>query len=275
MLRRDRLLLLTVFLACSVAALAKPTEGTLRFDLYKGYLVVVHGSAGPVKGLNFLLDTGTNPTMLDARLAAKLHLERTPANVRVVSGNAQAERAIVPELIMGPVEKTDVPVYIGDLSFLQNALPIQIDGLIGLDTLGENAFLIDYVSREIHFGALPVMPYSVSLGMAGGLAIVSAEVNNIPRRLLVDTGASSLTLFAPRDGAPRSLQVSQSIGKFVHKDVRLRSLKLGTTDFGREPASVVVGEWQDSAFDGLVSPPMLGMRRVTFDLGRGVMGFSL
>jgi hypothetical protein len=56
--------------------------------------------------------------------------------------------------------------------------------------------------------------------------------------------------------------------------VTVRSLKLGDTDFGREQASVVLGKWQGHAFDGLVSPAMLGMRRVAFDLGRGVMGFS-
>jgi hypothetical protein len=275
MLSRNRLLLFAVFLAWSVAAFAKPAEGTLRFNLYRGYLVVIRGSAGPVKGLNFLLDTGTNPTMLDVGLAAKLHLDRTPANVRVVGGNVRAERAVAPKLALGPVEKMNVPVFVADLSFFQQALPVPIDGVIGLDTLGNNAFLIDYDSREIHFGAFPVMPYYISLGEAGGLAVVSAEVNNIPRRLLVDTGASALTLFAPSDGGAKSVKVSQPIGTFVHKDVTLHSLKLGTTDFGREQASVVTGEWQGYAFDGLVSPAMLGMRKVSFDLGRGVMGFSL
>ena len=274
MLRRNHLLLLLVFLACTLAAFAKPTEGTVRFDLYRGYLVVVHGSAGPVKDLNFLLDTGTNPTMLDARLAARLHLEQTPASVRVVGGNVQAERAVAPDLVIGPLERANVPVFVADLSFFKSALPVPIDGVIGLDTLGADAFLIDYVSREIHFGALPVMPYSVSLGANGGLAVVNAEVNNVPRRLLVDTGASSLTLFAPSDHAAWDLKVSQPIGQFVHKDVTVRSVKLGTTEFGREQASIVVGEWQGYAFDGLVSPAMLGMRRVAFDLGRGVMGFS-
>jgi predicted aspartyl protease len=274
MLNRNRLVTFAFFFACSVAALAKPTEGALRFDLYRGYLVVVHGSAGPLKGLNFLLDTGTNPSMLDKRIAAKLHLERTPANVRVVGGNVQAERAVAPELVLGPVERSGVPVFVADLSFFQDALPVPIDGVIGLDTLGDTAFLIDYVAREIHFGALPVMPYSLPLHATGGLAVVSAEVNSIPRRLLVDTGASSLTLFAPNDAAARAVKVSERIGQFTHKDVTLHSVKLGSTDFGPEQASVVVGEWQGYAFDGLVSPAMLGMRRVSFDLGRGVLGFS-
>ena len=274
MLRSGRLLVIAVLLACSLAAFAKPTDGSVRFDLYRGYLVVVRGSAGPLKGLNFLLDTGTNPTMLDSRVAAKLHLQQTPANVRVVGGNVQAESALAPELALGPVDRVDVPVFVADLSFFQNAIAVRIDGVIGLDTIGESAFLIDYVSRKIHFGALPLMPYSVSMKEAGGLAVVSAEVNNIPRRLLVDTGASALTLFAPSAGA-RSVRVSQSIGSFDHKDVMLESVKLGANNFGREQAAVVVGEWQGYAFDGLVSPAMLGMRRVSFDLERGVMGFSL
>lgn len=272
---RNRFLLFALLLASAVAAFAESSSETMPFRLYRGYLVVVHGSAGPFKDLNLLLDTGTNPTMLDLRLASKLNLERVPADVRVVGGNVHAERAVVPKLTIGPVEKADVPVFVADLSFFQDAIPVPIDGVIGLDTLANRTFLIDYETRQIHFGALPALHYSISIQQPGGLAVISAEVNNIPRRLLVDTGASSLTLFAPSANQARSVKVSQPIGSFIHKDVILHHLKVGSTDFGPKQASIVTGDWQGYTFDGLVSPAMLGMRRVCFDLSRGVMSFSL
>ena len=274
MFRRLPSLLLLVLFAQTLYGFAKPADGTLRFELYQGYLMVVHGSAGPLKGLNFLLDTGASPSVLDTRLASRLHLERSPARVRVVGGMAEAEVAIASDLVLGPVERARLPVQIEDLSFLQKALPVRIDGIVGLDTLGQSSFVIDYVAREIHFGAYSRMPFSVPLRFKGGLAVVEVEVNRVRAQLMVDTGASALTLFARGTGTVKDLKVSQSIGEFTHKEVTLRSLRLGGTEFGQEPASVVLGEPQGSDFDGLVSPAVLGMRRVAFDLDRSILEFS-
>ena len=55
----------------------------------------------------------------------------------------------------------------------------------------------------------------------------------------------------------------------------LPNLRLGETEFGKEPAFLVPsrgGGVQD--FDGLVSPAALGITKMTFDLGRGVLTFS-
>jgi hypothetical protein len=119
-------------------------EGTVSFDLYHGYLIVARGSAGPLKGLTFLLDTGASPTVLDPRLARKLHLEQFPASISVLGGSVQAEMAIVPSLNFGPMQRDNISVLIEDLSFLQKALPVRVDGVIGLDVLGQSAFVIDY-----------------------------------------------------------------------------------------------------------------------------------
>ncbi len=168
---------------------------TVSFELYRDYLIVVRGSAGPLKGLNFLLDTGATPSVLDPSLARKLHLNTTPTDIAVLSGNVQGRTATVPTLQFGPIQKDNLPVLIEDLSFLQKALPVQIDGMIGLDVLGQNTFVIDYASREIRFGPAPAMPGSIPLQMKEGLAIVDATVNHTPVHLLLDTGAPSLILF--------------------------------------------------------------------------------
>src|SRR6202021_4344387 len=78
---------------------------TVHFDLYRDYLIVVRGSAGPLKGLNFLLDTGASPTVLDRRVAQKLHLEERPTNVAVLNGSVTAGRTILPNLELGPIRK--------------------------------------------------------------------------------------------------------------------------------------------------------------------------
>jgi predicted aspartyl protease len=259
-----------------------PVEGTVKFDLYQDYLMVARGSAGTLKGLTFLIDTGASPSVLDPRLAEKLHLMQSPAALAVIGGSVQAGTAIVPSLNLGPISRENVPVLIEDLSFFRKALPVRIDAVIGLDVLGQSAFVIDYGARQIRFGAHAVFPVSIPLRMVEGLPMVDAEVNDIPAHMLVDTGASSLLLFArSMPGPVKEVKISTEqrppdrIGDFVHKQVSLHSLKLGQAEFLLPPACVV----QDAshvgrAFDGLISPAALGMRRVAIDLARGELSFS-
>ena len=261
------------------ASPAQPVEGTLRFDLYRNYLIVVQGSAGPLKGLTFVIDTGASPSILDPRVAQKLQLQQSPASVHVVGGSVQAGTAIAPSLALGPIAKENVPVMIEDLSFYGKALPLRVDGVIGMDVLGQGAFVIDYGAGKIHFGVQAGFPDFIPLQLAQGLAFVDVEVNKVPARMLVDTGAASVLFFSRgAQGAVKELKVStkppsaHSIGEFARKQVSLQSFKLGQTEFKQTPADVV--QDPSHSFDGIISPVALGMRRVAIDLARGKMAFS-
>jgi predicted aspartyl protease len=255
---------------------------TVHFDLYRDYLIVVRGSAGPLKGLNFLLDTGASPAVLDRRVAEKLQLNQQPASMAVLGGSVQASLATVPSLEVGPVRRDNLNVVVEDLSFFQKAFPVRIDAVVGLDVLGQSAFEIDYAAREIRFGAVPPLKNSLPLRLQAGLPLVDAQLNHLPVHLLLDTGASALILFqpfTPRSAAP--MRVSEvrptpgTIGEFERKQVWLDSLRLGEAEFGKEPAFLVKGaEGGTQNFDGLISPAMLGITKLFIDLGRGVVSFS-
>ena len=258
------------------------TEGTVGFNLYWRYLIVAQGSAGPLKGLNFLLDTGASRTVLDPRVARKLHLEEQPASIVVAGGSVQAAWATLPSLSFGPLQKENVSVQIVDLSFIQKSLPVRVDGILGLDVLGQSPFVIDYVSRKIHFGASLALPNAIPLHVSNGLPIVDGEVNGVAASLLLDTGAPSLILFARNIAGPvAGLKVStaerspENIGEVDHKQVQVHSLRLGETEFGKESFSVVSdGRPAGYSFDGLLSPAALGVTKVAIDLGRGQVAFS-
>ena len=257
-------------------------QTTVRFDLYRDYLIVARGTAGPLKGLNFLLDTGAIPTVLDPRIARKLHLEERPASIAVLGGRVQGGQAVVPSLEFGPIQRHDLSVLVEDLSFLEKALPVRIDAMIGLDVLGQSSFVIDYTSRAIHFGPAPPLAISIPLQVKEGLAIVDAEVNHVPLRLLVDTGASSLIIFETK--MPRAVlkmkisdvqRSTNMIGDFERNQVWLHSLRLGEAELGKEPAFLVHNNNEAGQdFDGLMSPVALGITRVAVDLERGVLAFS-
>jgi predicted aspartyl protease len=272
-------------LSVALEPVARGTGGgptTVGFDLYRGYVIVVRGSAGPLKDLNFLLDTGASPTVLDRRLAQKLYLDEQPGVLAGLNGRAAAGRAVVPTLQFGPMRRDNLPIVIEDLTFFDKALPVRIDAVIGLDVVGQGAFEIDYSSHRINFGPISPLKNSLHFRMSDGLPLVDAELNQTPVHLLLDTGASSLILFEPKVPTPASpVNISAAqhstnmIGEFERKQVRLRSLTLGKAEFRQEPAFLVRTRGDATEdFDGLVSPALLGATKVVIDLDHGVVAFS-
>jgi hypothetical protein len=53
---------------------AKPKRHEIPFQTYRDYLIVVQGSLGHNRTLNFIIDTGTDRTVIDSRVAQKLHM---------------------------------------------------------------------------------------------------------------------------------------------------------------------------------------------------------
>jgi predicted aspartyl protease len=275
-MRSHRWLIFLGVLALAVNPYAMGYDGqTVRFHLYGNYLVVAKGSVGSLKGLNFLVDTGTSPAVVDQHLAHKLHLQEQSVNVAVIGGSVPGGESVVPSLAFGPLRKDHLPVLVEDLSFFEKTFGVQIDAVIGLDVLGQSPFVIDYRSHEIHFGFFPALATSLLFHVEEGLPIVNGELDHVSARLLFDTGASSLILFgAPRD-LRQPMKISVTIGEFERKRVSLQSLKLGDAEFGRESAFLV--ERRSAAnrdFDGLMSPAALGITKVAIDQGRGILSFA-
>jgi hypothetical protein len=266
----------------------RPLTTSVGFQLYRDYLIVVQGSVGPLKGLNLLLDTGTSPSVLNPRLAEHLHLNPTSAVVAVLSGNVRGGFATVPSLDFGPIHRVDLPVVFADLTVLQNVLPVPIDGVIGLDVLGQSAFEIDYVSRKLRFGPAAAMPISIPLQIKEGLAVVDATVNDAPAHLVLDTGAAMLVVFKQVPGPATAASdpagqkpghatpLPRSIVDVEHRQINLASFSLGEAEFGHKPAFMVANPADAGHdFDGLMSPSALGIKRVAVDLARGTLAFTL
>jgi predicted aspartyl protease len=254
----------------------------ISFDLYRGYLMVVRGSIGGLKNLNFLVDTGAEPSIVDRRLARKLNLPQRDAQVSVLNRSVAAESAVLPDLEVGPIQVSKLPVLVEDLSFLQEGLQSGIDAVIGFDVLGRSSFTIEYGPKTIRFGAPASMSFSVPLFREGQLATIDLQLNNHRFRFLVDTGASSLMLFASRmQGLMPDLEVqnvkhsSNLAGEFERAQVHLRSVKIGDMNLGQQNAFLVDDQRDPTrGFDGLLSPPALGLKQVAFDLDRGTLGWS-
>jgi len=262
-----------------------PVKGMVRFELYRGYLMVAKGSVGPLKELHFLLDTGTSTTLLDPRIARTLKVEGAPEQVNVMffERGERASRARMPSIEIGPIRQNHVPVLVEDLSVFGDALPVHIDAVIGLDVLGGSRFEVDYRHRRIYFGQRSHLPVSIPLSMEDGLAMVNVQVNHTTAHMLLDTGTPSMLIFGakiPKAIAglkvrrPQSGAGIQSRGE--RREVHLPNLQLGEAEFTRQHAIVMENRDEGGRdFDGLLSPAALGIDAFAIDLEQGALELRL
>jgi predicted aspartyl protease len=260
-----------------VAGLGAPGE-TVRFQLYRGYLIVAHGSIGAVKNLNILLDTGATPALLDLRVARKLNLRgQETVNVVRLDRRTRAEETNLPSLEIGPLKQSSLKVVTADLSFYEKVLPVHIDAVVGLDVLGQKPFVIDYPARVIRFEPVPAMRVSLPLRLDQGFAVIDGEIDHAPVHLLFDTGAGSIVLFSKaraRDNDDRAAGSKETTAS-EEKKVWVRTLQLGAEEFGQKPALLTRNPKPSQLdVDGLVGPAALGISRVAMDLKAGVLAFS-
>ncbi|HEX2444981.1 MAG TPA: aspartyl protease family protein [Vicinamibacterales bacterium] len=118
------------------------------FELYQRHLVVTRGSIGRLNNLNLLIDTGTIPIAVDARIARKLRLQTEPAMLKAFGQRVPIQSAVVDGLRIGSLQSGPVPAGVGNLSYLQSA---QVDAIVGLDVLARTNFSIDYQTRGLKF----------------------------------------------------------------------------------------------------------------------------
>ncbi|NDQ57375.1 MAG: hypothetical protein GZ088_09920 [Acidipila sp.] len=251
-----------------------PTE--IPFKLYAGFAIVVRGAFGNQDNLNILVDTGAVPSVVHQRLARKLNLSGPREDIAVVSQSRSLERVALPQLRLGLLEFPSVSAVVLDLAPIESRLGLRLDAIIGLDVLGRQDFTIDYRQRKILFGAAAAgeaIPFELRSEAGAPYVVVRMAMNSQIVRLLVDTGADGITLFAARfQGRIPALQSSgarkdvNAGGEYAVARVQLAEVRLGGMQRGKRQATMV--ETAASAlrdFDGMLGPTSLGITRMAFD----------
>jgi predicted aspartyl protease len=241
----------------------------LPFELRSDFLVVVTGQVGELAGLKFIVDTGSSFTVIDQKVADKLHLSRRPGKVTSFDRDIPVEWADVQELRAGPFRASSASVMIVRLTEYSE-LAENADGIIGLDLLSRGKKLtIDYERRLLSFeldenGAGERLP-SRSL-------VVPIVIQGFRVRLLVDTGLRDMLLYRDRlrKGLPSVSTVGESraavIGRLLATQVNLPGVKI----VGPEKVATVFlidGPEQGDPIgvDGYLGPASLHAKRIEFD----------
>lgn len=262
------------------SASAAQKLSAIPFRLVHSTLVVASGSLNGVQERNLLIDTGTNPTVLDVAVARMLGIGGQTGDLRTLGGGITGATAILSSVQLGPIQAKSVPVFVADLSFMQQDFPERIDAVIGLEVLRAASFTIDYEDRRIDFGPAPQYRNWVPFADGPPMITVEVEIDGKHKRLLVDTGAEGLFLFRDQD---RKHEPSEAavFGSGSHvsltgkrQQVELPDVRLGSLRRTKQAAYLV--DAQDSYrrdFDGLLGMPALGITEVVFDFERGRLGW--
>jgi predicted aspartyl protease len=254
-----------------ISATAIHTEVPIK--LYRGYTVVVQGSIAGLRKCNLLIDTGAVPSVIDRRIANKLHLTGKSDSVSVFSRNLDAEQVVLPTVRLGLMHADQVPVLVHDLSFIEEHLGERVDAVVGLDVLAQNSFSIDYAAKKLIFGPVEPSDSQFAIQEGPGFVYTTLQVKGQSVRLMVDTGTSQLILFESSvrtrltELRPLGTKTSSNMGgDLTLREVQLKELHLGSADFPRLDAFLLDDSGAEvPGLDGLLGIRSLGLTRVGFD----------
>lgn len=193
--------------------LSFPSEGRTALPLCPPSELICCTAAGPGgRPLRVLLDTGTDPSAVDAGLARRLALPTGGSGVGhgAVSDAVHFTEVVLPWLRLGDLIVRDLFASALDLS----GLPFQVDVVLGYNVLRQLALRIDYRQRMLtlahpDLGVPPVCQDSVTMPLAffeHFPALSDVEVDGRRIALVtIDTGSNGALMVGPDLAGPLGL----------------------------------------------------------------------
>jgi predicted aspartyl protease len=252
---------------------------SISVRIFRDYLVVAEGQFGDsLPHQNFVVDTGTAPSIINARSIRQLGLATTASTMIAMGKTIPTESAILPEVDLGPIRAVSVRVQVQDLSRLERDLGISVAGIIGLDVLSKSSFRLDYEKKELEFGAVSDEGIAVSFNERTGTAVAMVTLEGIPARLLVDTGSDRVAVLGGNLGAAKRLALrttAQRGSSIADPSMEVQvffapELVFGGKHFSVEKAYFIPGG-SYPAFDGIMGVRALGFRAIAYDQARAAM----
>ena len=272
------LLTTTPIVAAGVEPNGPGNVASVPYRIVNRHQMVVEVSLNESGPYEFLLDTGTQMTMLEPSLAAELGLkEEGRAKVGSVGIQASATLSKIDKVGVGSHFVTELTVLVYDLNNLQ-ATGLGIRGVLGEDFLERFDFLIDNAQKKLWLDESGTMrgavkgqhvPLIAQTPTEGGTLanslIVSARLSDgmRPVRLKLDSGANTCFLYNASEfmalGAYRGVSLQgggANSTRRVFMALPVQSMKIGGVGVNGVAFVTMVGVEKDAHtadFDGLLS----------------------
>lgn len=286
------------FLLLSCAAAAQPStpasapDSTLPARMLRGYLMIVGVMIDDHGPFDFVVDTGTNATLLDPQLAHELGLQaKDRLQLESLSNSTSVPRYFLPKLKVGPAIISNSEALAVKLTPL-NALDRKIRGILGMNVLLHFSFRLDF-DRSI----IELYPFPETAPVPAGLrvpvqinesrlliAVASSAAPGGSWKLALDSGISQLLVFQERiapanksDSSRRPnrlMQVSTNLAQHTADTRRLSDLSISEARLPDQEVVVLHNDLQQPSDpqDGLL--PAVLFHSVFFDRVSATVIFS-
>jgi hypothetical protein len=272
-----------VLAATIVSTLAAETRcpgnvASLPFHLVNRHQIIVAVSVNHSGPYKFLLDTGTQMTMVDPSLATQLHLAtQGEAVVASVGVHSSASFAQLDQIQAGSHAVANQKVLVYDLQNLQ-ATGLDIQGVLGEDFLGQFDMLIDNAHSLLCLDdstamrtdvkgshiALVEPAQQVNGSTASSLIVVAKLSDGMrPVRLKLDSGSNVPFLYNTSEymalGLFRGASLHGGGANGAQRSFTAlppQNVKIGSVEMSRVPFITLAGVQKDahtSDFDGLLT----------------------
>lgn len=219
----------------------------MAIEIYGGYLVVAQGSVNNAENLRLLLDTGATNTAIDRQVAERLGLHGHPAKVINFDKTVALESAEVEEMTFGPERIHNARVLIEDLGYFRSA-GLHIDGVIGLDQLRKQSFLVDYARDRVVFDPTSISgPTSMSdpTSTSDPTSIFGPTATRGMHTVPMRADARSITVEVALDGRPIWMVADTGTRGILLYEDTLKDLPANYRVEGRTSAASLGGPFEN------------------------------
>lgn len=250
---------------CLLGCRAESSATTkVQFQILQKAMVAVPVFINGRGPFEFLLDTGTETSLIDPALARDLGLSATDhLTLYTPNGEKTLARAFLPKVTLGTVSGNNLEVLVDRSEAITN-LGSKLRGVLGQNFLSQFDLLLDYKQKLLTLFAGPspdeaIAGTHIPFHLEHGTPLLIAKGSNgADLRLLLDSGSSNFWLFTREasgflnDPAGRSATLQTAAKATPAISGMVRVLSLGDTRLRNVPALLTEKLAQESTVDGLL-----------------------
>ncbi len=261
----------------TLAANNTPVDNfSVDFTLVNG-LIILEATVNSKKG-NYILDTGCSFIALneESNQEGDIYIESSDFNARASSTEIQ-------EFTFGNIKKEQLKAVKFDMTPIEQALGMLIDGVIGTEVTVGYSVLIDYELNKVSFisnrstaNLMDVFEYTVSKAKFSNYqnqSFVTIEIQGEKLTMLLDSGANISVLdqqFKKRFDAMQQSNGKTSTNDFTLDNINLANVSIDQFSFMYTDLS----KFQDEiSFDGILSLSTINASKMLFDFDKGQVYF--